>query len=423
MTPAVSPKQLASSRAKVVYPYYAGFSREFVEALLDQEPFRTAGSILDPWNGAGTTSVAAAAAGKVAIGFDLNPVMVIASKARLFASEDSSEVSQAFEQIADRARAVSPVQCPDHPLLDYFGPVSTLAVRSFVDAIDTLLVPVPQDQPGAWVDRLTPLAAFFCVLLFRVVRRAGRQLKTSNPTWTRSAVRERRITLPLKGLIEEVGMEMHRFMHSSAVRSVAPFPNTTRIGVADSRNLPLGANSVDAVITSPPYCTRIDYAVSTKLELACLGVGGNGDFESLRRRLIGTTLTSSEPADLASSDPRVVDLLRSISGHQSKASSTYYLKTYVDYFSGMAQSVGELARVLKFGGAAALVVQDSYYKEIHIDLASIVTDLAGDRGLAMVARKNYAASQSLRGVHKHVRSEARRNAPVESLLIFEKVRR
>src|SRR4051794_18847070 len=38
--------------------------------------------------------------------------------------------------------------------------------------------------------------------------------------------------------------------------------------LADSRSLPLADESADFVLTSPPYCTRIDYVVSTSFELA-----------------------------------------------------------------------------------------------------------------------------------------------------------
>ena len=33
----------------------------------------------------------------------------------------------------------------------------------------------------------------------------------------------------------------------------------------------------DAVIGSPPYCTRIDYVIATSIELAILGFGKDRD--------------------------------------------------------------------------------------------------------------------------------------------------
>jgi hypothetical protein len=60
------------------------------------------------------------------------------------------------------------------------------------------------------------------------------------------------------------------------------------IEVASSESLPIGDKSVDFILTSPPYCTRIDYAVATMPELALIGYKLNSDFKSLRKQLIGT---------------------------------------------------------------------------------------------------------------------------------------
>ena len=62
-----------------------------------------------------------------------------------------------------------------------------------------------------------------------------------------------------------------------------------RIEVASSDALPIEGGDVDIVITSPPYCTRIDYAVSTSLELAFLGFDYNTSVRRLRDRMIGTS--------------------------------------------------------------------------------------------------------------------------------------
>jgi hypothetical protein len=37
-----------------------------------------------------------------------------------------------------------------------------------------------------------------------------------------------------------------------------------RVGLGDSRCIPLKDGAIDAVIGSPPYCTQIDYGVATR---------------------------------------------------------------------------------------------------------------------------------------------------------------
>src|SRR5690625_690814 len=66
-----------------------------------------------------------------------------------------------------------------------------------------------------------------------------------------------------------------------------------QLGIASSHNLPLQSQSIDSVITSPPYCTRIDYPIMTRLELALLHIVDE-EFEQLRRQMIGAPLMNPE---------------------------------------------------------------------------------------------------------------------------------
>lgn len=62
-------------------PLLRGLLRRFVEQAL--ESATTAALVLDPWNGTGTTTVVAASKNIPAIGFDVNPALVVVSRARL----------------------------------------------------------------------------------------------------------------------------------------------------------------------------------------------------------------------------------------------------------------------------------------------------------------------------------------------------
>src|ERR1035441_5995022 len=140
---------------------------------------------------------------------------------------------------------------------------------------------------------------------------------------------------------------------------------------------PLADGSADFVLTSPPYCTRIDYVVSSSFELAALGICRNSPtFADLRRAAMGTPLArrgANRPPDPAWPGS-VQHVLESIRTHASKSSASYYYKTYWQYFSDCGRSLGELRRCLRVGGAAVLVVQTSYYKDICVDLPRLYLD-------------------------------------------------
>ena len=67
--------------------------------------------------------------------------------------------------------------------------------------------------------------------------------------------------------------------------------------MASSENLPVRRGVIDFVLSSPPYCTRIDYGVATSAELAVLGYPVDTRLRELRGRLIGTPTIHAETPD------------------------------------------------------------------------------------------------------------------------------
>src|SRR5688500_12785789 len=62
VSPIASPKQPPQERLKDWYPYYAGYTSAFAESVFDQY-LGSAKSVVDPWNGSGTTTAVAASRG------------------------------------------------------------------------------------------------------------------------------------------------------------------------------------------------------------------------------------------------------------------------------------------------------------------------------------------------------------------------
>src|SRR5204862_8362818 len=111
------------------------------------------------------------------------------------------------------------------------------------------------------------------------------------------------------------------------------------------------------------------------------------EFDYLRRSLIGTSTVSKTPLDVrAEWGPTCLQFLQKMYEHPSKASKTYYHKNHLQYFHSVHRSLGELSRVLKTNGKCILVVQDSYYKELHNDLPSIFVEMAQYHGLSLFQR-------------------------------------
>lgn len=87
-------------------------------------------------------------------------------------------------------------------------------------------------------------------------------LSTSNPTWLRIPRDEsEKISIDENIFGDAFILEMERLANLVNFRSSAcKMPAKSEISVGDTRVLPLKSNCIDAVITSPPYCTRLSYA-------------------------------------------------------------------------------------------------------------------------------------------------------------------
>jgi len=75
---------------------------------------------------------------------------------------------------------------------------------------------------------------------------------------------------------------------------------------------------------------------------------------------------------------------------------------------------------LKPGGAAILVVQDSYYKELHNDLPKIIGQMGERAGLELIRSERFAWQQSMSRINPHPRGYNRPSDATESVLCFAK---
>jgi len=403
------------------YPYYAGYSGSFVQDYLEILEPQTPSLLLDPWVGSGTTLVEGARAGLKGVGVDLNPAMVVVSKARLLQRSVSESIRPLARELIGVAQDEDGLDAD--PLSMWFRSKSTQRWRAIAKAIAKVLV--PQDAHDLTkpehVSRLSSLACFYYVALFRSLRRHLASFGSTNPTWIRVPTDHRRRRSPSWKSISETFLDEVKSLTANMDEEVlfeddALAPLVT---VGDARALPSPSNSADIMITSPPYCTRIDYAMATLPELAVLGFHRDGNFRDLRGSLTGSaTIRKTRPTLEKSWGPNCANLLDRVYTHPSKASRGYYLSQFLQYFSDTFGALSEIRRVLKRGGTAVLVVQDSLYKDLHIDLAEIVIEMSEKHNLDLVRRHDYPSSRSMRRLNPAARRYDQRWNPTETALEF-----
>jgi hypothetical protein len=178
---------------------------------------------------------------------------------------------------------------------------------------------------------------------------------------------------------------------------------------------------VDCILTSPPYCTRIDYTAATRIELAVIDSLLKIDTVELNRSMIGTTKVPSRNVERQQEwGDKCLRFLEAVERHPSKASGGYYLRTHLDYFDKMHRSVVNMSGALRENGYAILILQDSYYKDVHNDVPGIISQMAGSHGLDLKRREDFRSPNCMSRINPRAPSRATRTGAVESVLIFQK---
>jgi tRNA G10 N-methylase Trm11 len=168
-------------------------------------------------------------------------------------------------------------------------------------------------------------------------------------------------------------------------RKCAEFPNAwAKIVGSDARKLNLGDESVDLIVTSPPYINAIDYTMSHKYNLFLLDLVMPESFKKFCRNFIGVTERVAYRRDY--------EKLNQVgNAHIDEIISRIYnlnLKPDVDknrafvvyqYFAGIKKALEEMFRVLKPGAICIIILGDNTIRKVYIPTHLLVQELAEEK--------------------------------------------
>jgi hypothetical protein len=167
---------------------------------------------------------------------------------------------------------------------------------------------------------------------------------------------------------------------------------------ADSRQLleEMAPNSVDAVITSPPYPNEKDYTRTTRLESVLLGfINNKEELRTLKKGLLRSNTRGVYKSD--SDDewvvgyPEIQRIAAAIESRRIELGKTsgfekMYGRVTKLYFGGMAKHLSEMRRVLRPNAKLGYVVGDqASYLRVMIRTGSLLADIAHNLGYEIVS--------------------------------------
>lgn len=358
--------------------------------------------MLDPFCGTGTTPVECKKHGIESVGIEPNPMAHFASVVKTSWNIKPSSVENYIDKVVSWTNEIlneENIDCwNDHTLFAQNGktqtPLKALEPEQEKLLLKNTISPVPLHRTLVLLDAIdefgdTQLQHYGrLALAYALVHRIG-NLKFGPEVGVGRIKKDAPVVIAWRNAMETMVRDL------SVVSTQADVP--TRIHLADSRetDLVLEPNSIDAVITSPPYPNEKDYTRTTRLESVILGMIRNRqDLQLMKKALIRSNTRGVYRSDtddqIVSEHPEIQRIANTIEkrrvelGKTSGFERTYPRVTQL-YFGGMVRHLTSLRTSLKSGARLAYVVGDqASYLRVMIRTGQILSELAQSLGYKTV---------------------------------------
>jgi hypothetical protein len=380
------------------YRFVLSYPPHLVRTYLDDFGLNDRHTVLDPFCGTGTTLVECKLNGVRGIGLEANPFAHFASTVKLDWEVDPELLDERTRSIA--AETLQTLDAQGIKDNDPFsGSLHDVSLRSLdPDALTLLLKdsisPLPLHKSLVLLDRLRLDREDRCYQHMRLALANALVFKISNLYFgPEVGVQNPKRDVPV---VVNWLHEVRKMVDDLRQVQEQSYP-ACQVHRADARGIAsiLQPNSVDAVITSPPYPNEKDYTRTTRLESVMLGfVNNKAELRSLKKEMVRSNTRGVYKEDdddqWVAQHPeiqRIADAIeqRRVEMGKSSGFERLYPKVTRLYFGGMARHLAELRTILRPGAQLAYVVGDqASYLRVMIRTGQLIADIAEALGYEVV---------------------------------------
>lgn len=358
------------------YPFVEGYSKEFIQSIINEQSIDT-GVCVEPFSGSGTTALELQNMGIKCISFEINPFMYLLAKVKLQTSYDPSIAMQYFVSIKRRRCQYKNIILSDKFTTLYESDsISKWNLDSDVGvAVEKLKKAISKIDLSIYKDLFTVVLASILLDISNLYRN-GKCLSYKD-NWESQKYSEKEVfALFDKKFLDIFFSDIKDRKKNTKVNNVDSLYNCdSRVGIAEY----VDNNSVDLVITSPPYLNSRDYTDTYMLELKTLGLTKTlADISLLRQ----STLRSHVQVKWNDTTELPIDRLNNLLEKLKKSASENdtWNSSILDmirlYFVDIHTIFKTLYSKLKDGGKIYFNVSNSAYFNILVDTIEIVCDIA-----------------------------------------------
>ncbi|MFQ6030237.1 MAG: site-specific DNA-methyltransferase [Dehalococcoidia bacterium] len=399
-------------------PWIAGFSSQFVEDCFDTFVMhgrrKSTPNVLDPFAGVGTTLVQALVNGFDTVGFEINPYAALACKVKLGLPKLDLATLETY--------------CEEYRMIAAKGnsPVAAYNPSEFKTRIP-FFSPRIEEQVLIFLDFVRGITHAEIADIFRVAL-GSVMVSFSNYTYEPSLSSRPAVGKPLveKADVHSIILRKLHEMISDIrwfkERTASPSSSVGQGQIYNSNFMEsaqvLPANSIDLVVTSPPYMNNYHYVRNTRPQLFWLSlIASPKDLRVLEEANFGKywqTVRDSPPVELCFDHPELCQTLARLRRTRREKGSyggPGWANYVSSYFNDCYQFVRILKRALVRGGVGVVVIGNSIIQghEIRTDL--VLADIAHQTGLELrgvqpIRTKRVGASITQSAVRRGHRNSA-----------------
>lgn len=330
--------------------------------------------VFDPMSGSGTTLIEAQRLNRKSIGADVDPLSIINLKGK-FSISDPETIADAYHSLTVNVKAM--LRDNTDVLLDKMALTFSKKTREFISYWfpETSIA-----QLMAISDHISHISDssirdfFLMVLSATIITKHGNVCFAADLAHTRPhKVDNKPVTEPF----DEFDKKYRSIIKKHADYFKLNRANKPHICYGDVRCLNIETNSVDLIVTSPPYANNaIDYLRAHKFALVWMGYSME-QISEIRKGMVGEVSRSQFKLVLPEKTRMIVDAIT----HINKSKGNRLEK----YFKDMYQIINKISDVLITNKHAIIVVASSIVNGIDVLTHECIIDIASQANLSLVS--------------------------------------
>jgi hypothetical protein len=400
-------KLLATDRpAHDWYRFVLSYPPHLVRSYLDRFGIDSKQRVLDPFCGTGTTLVECKKLGVPSVGIEANPMAHLASSVKTDWSIDPQKLQREAENISQRSleqlrrQGIVDEQIPLlQSTLSSSGLSRSGMLQLSEECQDILLSNSISPKPlhktllllgQIQACRQNALRPYLLLALAKAVVYRISNLRFGPEVGLGVIKEDAEVVGAWMDVVETMVADIELLQGSAVVPA--------QVIQGDSRDIGqlLEPESIDAVITSPPYPNEKDYSRTTRLESVLLGlIKSNEELRKIKKSFVRSNTRSVYQSDADDAFVAEHDIVQGIASEienrriemgKTSGFERLYGRVTKLYFGGMARHLADLRKVLKPGAMLAYVVGDqASYLRVMIRTGQILGSIAESLGYELEA--------------------------------------